>query len=802
MNKKNQYAEVILSIECLELDHPFDYRIPQKLVKQISVGSTVLVPFQSRLETGYVVRVKADTKVNPQQLKEIQEVVTSSPVFDQARLKLIYWMSFYYLQPPGAVARLFLPPGGKVKTEKVWVADKEIKDLPGDAEICFPISNREVEKNHPLKERIEKLKKKGLVRCDYILSSPKVKLKYQDIVYINQKLGTELNHKINWKKSPAQKRIIDYLKRKGPVPKKTLMEKSQSSYGSLKSLMDKNILAIRKERLKRDFKYQNQEQEDGPQVLNSYQKKCLQEIIDGARTEKFCAFLIEGVAGSGKTRVYIEACKEVAKRGKRALVMTPEISLTPQLFGRFEKEFGNRVTVYHSNMSTAERYEKWAGIAENNYQVVIGTRSAVFTPIKDLGIIILDEEHDPSYKENSKVRYNTQDVALRLAKILNIPVVFGSATPSVSLRYMAENKSYFKLLYMPVKASPSSEVEKEVIDLRKVDSFKQSSLISNRLHGAIKEEIGKNNKVIIFLNRRGYSNFVICNSCGNVPKCPACNLAFKYHVGPNMLRCHHCGREVPFSKKCIKCGQDNIFLRGAGIQKVEKQLNLRFRDVPVIRMDSDATTSRKSHQKILSRFMSYSPAILLGTQMIAKGLDIEDVTLVGVINCDSMLELPDYHMYERAYQLICQVAGRAGRKTKKGRVLIQTYNPNHEVISCFMEGDYERFYAQELKNRKELSYPPFSNVINVIVSGKDEKKVNKDCQKFFTEAGKIIKIEDSLLGPAPSPFYRINRYYRWHFIIKTGQINRVIARLTKLVKSFRKDEENKIIVDVDPAWIL
>ncbi|MGM0364939.1 MAG: replication restart helicase PriA [Actinomycetota bacterium] len=799
MNKKNLYAEVILSLESLELDHPFDYLIPEKLVKEVSTGSIVLVPFRSRQETGYVVRVKTATRIAPRQIKEIKQIVIGTPIFNQDRLKLIYWMSFYYMQPLGSVARLFLPPGGKIKTERAWVPVKE--DAAGHLDLTFPLRVSKAEKNPGLKLKLDSLEKKGHIRCVYVLTKPGAKLRYEDIIHINHKRLEELKSGINWKKNAAQKRIIEYLQKQGPCPRRKVLKESKSSYGSLRPLVDKSILVIKKERLKRSFRYESLEEEE-EFTPNPYQEKCLKKIIDKIDREKFGAFLIEGIAGSGKTKVYIDACREVLKKGKRALVLTPEISLTPQLFGRFEKEFKGEVSIYHSNMGIAERYENWIEIGQGSYKVVIGTRSAVFTPIKDLGIIILDEEHDPSYKENSKVRYNTQDVALRLGKILNIPVVFGSATPSVCSRYKSEHDSDFELLKIPVKASPSPDAQKEAIDLRKLDSFKQSSVISNRLHAAIKEEIDRKNKVIIFLNKRGYSNFVICNSCGNVPKCPACNLSFKYHIGPNLLRCHHCGREMAFSKKCIKCGKDNIVLKGTGIQRVERQLNLRFEDVPVIRMDSDVTTSRKSHQKILNQFISCSPAILLGTQMIAKGLDIGDVTLVGIINADSMLELPDYHMYERAYQLICQVAGRAGRKDKKGRVLIQTYNPQHEVIRCFLKESYESFYAMELDNRKELSYPPYSNIINIIVSGTREEKVKQDCQKFFTEAGKIIKIDDSLLGPAPSPFYRINRYYRWHVIIKTGHINRTIARLNKLIKSFRKDEGNKLIVDVDPAWIL
>lgn len=393
-------------------------------------------------------------------------------------------------------------------------------------------------------------------------------------------------------------------------------------------------------------------------------------------------------------------------------------------------------------------------------------------------------------------------MALKLAKILKIPIVFGSATPSVSMRYRAERDNEFKLLIIPVKAATDQKVIKEVVDLKSMEPGSQSRIISNTLHKSAKEELNKGNKVIIFLNKRGYSNFLICGSCGHVPKCPACNLSLKYHLADNLLKCHHCGREFDFSQHCSQCGQKNVMLKGTGIQKVETQLNLRFKPVQVIRMDSDATMGKKSHQQILNRFIKPGAAILLGTQMIAKGLDIEDVTLVGIINTDSMMELPDYHMNERVYQLISQVAGRAGRKDKPGKVIIQTYNPQHEVIKCFMEKPYHYFYQQELKNRKELDYPPFTHIINIVISGIDASKVEEDCYAVFTELSKILTINNSLLGPSPAPFSKVNGYYRWHIMIKTKSFNQTLVGINKKMKQLKKDVENKIIIDVDPAWIL
>ncbi|MBC7334580.1 MAG: primosomal protein N', partial [Actinobacteria bacterium] len=409
-------------------------------------------------------------------------------------------------------------------------------------------------------------------------------------------------------------------------------------------------------------------------------------------------------------------------------------------------------------------------ILEENADIVIGTRSALFTPITNLGIIILDEEHDQSYKESSMVRYNTQDVALRFGKILKVPVVLGSATPSVVNRYKAENRDDFTLLTVPVKACGSSLVHKEVVDLKSIDRFRDDPIVTRRLFRAINEEIRNNNRVIIFVNRRGYSNFVVCRDCGYVPRCKNCNLSYNFHRDGLKLVCHHCNKEEDFTGKCFKCGSSNVLLQGTGIQRVESRLKMYFKNIPVLRMDSDVTVKKKSHEEILKKFISLRPSILVGTQMIAKGLDIEDVTLVGIINCDSMLALPDFHMNERVYQLISQVSGRTGRRNKEGRVIVQTFNPDSEVIKNFMDGDYKKFYELELKNRSELLYPPFSNLVNIVISGRDEEKVKKDAMIIHLKLGNLVDSEDVILGPAPCPFPKINLFYRWHILIKTMKI--------------------------------
>ena len=753
MGSGQKYAEVYIDIRSLGADRPFDYSIPSGMADKLKIGSVVIVPVKNRREIGYIVSLKDSTDIDPKKAKPITSILDIPPLFDNGRIELARWMSSYYIQPLTSVLRLFLPPGKKTRAS---LENKSIGyKFEAIVRLCGPAAD--------------------------ILSGPMLK------------------------NSGAQKRIVEHLLKAGKegVRRTGLLAAAATSSETIRRLVEKKIVRVDMERVRRSFKY-----DTAPNipadiiVLNQYQKKAVETVLAAIDKGSRQKFLIQGVTGSGKTEAYMEMCEKVLEIGKKALMLVPEISLTPQLFERFEKRFGARVAVYHSHMSDAERYERWMEILEDRVDIIIGTRSALFTPAADLGIIILDEEHDPSYKEGSKVRYNTQDAAIKLSGIKNIPVVFGSATPSLRIRYQAENEKGFTLLKIPIRAAASSDVKREIVDLKEIDRTKEDEFITSKLFMAITDELGKDNKVIIFINRRGFSNFVVCTACGDVPKCPACDLSYNYHRDVGKLICHHCGREEKYTGKCMSCGTGTLFLAGSGVQKVEARIRSRFPAVPIHRMDSDITTNKKSHQKIISDFSAPGRSILVGTQMIAKGLDIPDVTLVGIINSDGMLSLPDYHMNERAYQLMTQVSGRAGRKEKKGRVIIQTYKPDSGVIKHLMDEDYEKFYTEELESRRELSYPPFVNLINIIISGLKEEPVGDESKKLFDKINKDIKMDMKILGPAPAPFYRINRFYRRHILIKTEDVDSMTLELGKVLREYNKNRDIRIIVDVDPAWIL
>ncbi len=754
MGPGHKYAEVYIDIRSIGVDHPFDYIIPSGMLSSIRTGSIVIVPVSNRKEIGYVVRVKDKTSIDPGGLKEIAGLSGISPIFDAQILELAIWMSKYYIQPLTSVLRLFLPPGRKNKRT---------------------------------------------------LESGGQNYKYETIIQIDKSAYDRVADDPGWKKKKAQKRILDmlYHTAEGEMERTALLKSTSSGPGSLKRLICGGIVKKRKQRIRRDFRYDSISGNSSSGItLNQYQRKCIDRIAISLEKDESRKFLIQGVTGSGKTEIYMDVCKKVIDSGRRALMLVPEISLTPQLFLRFEKIFGEKAAVYHSHMSEGERFDRWMEILEGDVELIIGTRSALFAPIKDIGIIIMDEEHDPSYKENSMVRYNTRDVAAKLSEIKKIPLIMGSATPSVDTRHMAETRKDHTLLEVPIRARSSVKVERQIVDLRAIDRKKEDEFITSALYKAMREELEKDNKVIIFINRRGFSNFVICRGCGNVPKCPACELSYNYHRDSGKLKCHHCGREERYTGVCRLCGTANLFLAGSGIQRIETKIRSRFRDVPVYRMDSDITKKKKSHHKIIEGFSAPGRSILIGTQMIAKGLDIPDITLVGVINCDGMLSLPDYHMNERFYQLITQVSGRAGRKDKKGRVIIQTYRPDSGIMVHLMDEDYEKFYIEELESRRELSYPPFSNLVNIIISGLDEAMVKNGTKKILDKIHKDIKINIDILGPAPAPFYRINKFYRWHILLKTKKIESLTKELGESLKSYRKNKDIRLIIDVDPVWIL
>lgn len=847
------FAEVYLNnLKTSEINPSFDYLIPQSLKGKLCVGQLVLVPFKSRLEIGIVCKIKnkSSLETTPDSLKKLREIIQiikSDFVLDKTKLKFAHWLAYYYISSIGSALKLFFPPKFNYKIIKQFEFD--YSKLSEKCSIKETLSSAEKDENFiskilkkynfltqiDLQKKYEEkkflkllnskygysssqakrilnlLKKNEIIKETFMLSEPIFKPIYITYYKLNKKFY--LQEDDNYlKKHPAQKRIIDYLKLNNTADKNSLIRENKTTTKTLNELVKHGYLIKENSVVKRDFNYDSytsllDDISDNEITLNKDQEKSVKKICYYIDKKINKNFLIEGVTGSGKTEVYIRCVKETLSKNKRALILTPEISLIPQLYSRFVRRFKEDCVIYHSAMNDNERYEKYKEIQQGKAKVIIGTRSALFTPISDLGLIIVDEAHDVSYKENFGLRYSAIESSLKLGELLKIPVVLGSATPSVELKYKFENDKNCQILKLPQKIFKDNKIFYEIVDLKKIDNLMEDEIVTNKLYMAILETIRNKEKAIIFINRRGYSSYIVCGNCGFIPKCENCNLPYTYHLSNKTLKCHHCNKEITYNGVCPSCGSKKIKMYGTGIQKVEAKLKQRFTDVKIVRMDSDVTGRKKSHEKILKEFIENNPSILIGTQMVAKGLDIKDVTLVGIINIDSMYSLPDYHINERVYQLLTQVSGRTGRGIKGGKVIIQTFNPDNLIIKNLLNNNFDTFYKEELSLRQNLKYPPFSRLINIILAS-EKYEIAKSASKKLCELISTIKnIEEKddifcLLGPSPAPFPKINRNYRWHILVKAFKLNEFISKFTKILGGFKIEKDLRLIIDVDPYWIL
>ncbi len=527
----------------------------------------------------------------------------------------------------------------------------------------------------------------------------------------------------------------------------------------------------------------------------------LSEIAGHAGRDRHTAYLLKDFSDLQKLEIIAGLALEMKKTGRKTLVTAPEITDIKNIYSSIDLKTDINSCFYSSDKSPSKRYEDWFDISCDRFDTIFGTRSAIFLPINQLGIIIIDEADDLSYKEPTIVRYNLKDVALKLAKILKIPCVLFANSASINLRYQFLGNDNRKTIDNPVLSTQKYLFERQIIDLKALDRSKEDINITSGLFKGIKEETGKKNKAVIFVNKRGYSSILICKKCGFIPKCNLCNTSYKYHSSQKKLICHHCMATVDFTGFCSSCGSDDFSYLGTGIEKIEYKLKQRFKDIAIFRIDSDKLKNKSQLKEILASVNSAGPAILLGTQIIAKDMKIKDVTLVGIIDFDSLFNLPDYSINEKSCQIIIRLFSVL-KNSADARFIIQAYNMKNPILKSFMLSDFNIFYEEEIKNRKELFYPPFSNLVNIIISGKDEDLVKSDINRLFLEIASKKSGDFILLGPSPAPFYRLNQHYRCHILVKTSKIMQFTIFLGKILAEFKKNEGNKIITDVDPVWIL
>ncbi|MDO8885379.1 primosomal protein N' [Candidatus Oleimmundimicrobium sp.] len=810
-------AQIIIDIPVKNVDRPFEYSVPSNIEGNINIGSSVLVSFGSRLQLGYVVGFLEKPTVK--YLNPILDLIEKEPIFDKNMINLCRWISEHYLSTLSESLKLIFPPGRLRRLQQVLILQDEVgKKLPTERQKEFvsflekmggEVPLNKIRKRYPvgLSSLIGNLEKNGFLKKKYVISKPRINTKIERYAALNPSIDDPKNLIASLgTRAPKQKKLIALLLEEKSMPVHKLLSITGSSHQSLKSLTKKKIVVLSEKPTFRESDFFYPENFSLPIQLTNEQTKALKRVKEAINKEMYHVQLLQGVTGSGKTEIYLQAIVEVLNKDKTAIVLVPEIALTPQTVHRFRSRFGEAVAVLHSGLGLGERFDQWEKVKHGKCNIVVGARSALFAPLKNLGLIAIDEEHEISYKQNSNPRYHARDVAKKLAKLNNALLILGSATPSIESKHEAEQKNY-ELLRLTKRVKDIKFPQVEIVDMREESSKENFGIFSPTLLTEMEKCISSKKKMILFLNRRGYANFILCRDCGFVLKCKRCDVSLVYHFNDKTMRCHHCGYTVYFSKLCPNCKGHRIGYFGLGTQRVESEIKKIFPDVPLIRMDADTTTKRDSHRKKLIEFENLDVGILLGTQMIAKGLDFPDVTLVGAINADTALHLPDFRASERTFQLLMQLSGRAGRGGFPSKVIIQTYCPDSYAISAIEKYTYDEFFKEEIKTRDELSYPPFSQLINILFLGKDEKKVIEEAYSFsdtFTKTGEKKWLKSSL-GPVPAPLSKIKNKYRWHMILKTTNsveaANFLRENLKTLIsKKYAKDVN--ILIDVDPIWTL
>lgn len=668
----------------------------------------------------------------------------------------------------------------------------EIKDNSDrDLKEIYSILDRDIVLNDELLllgKQIQKSTLSTLISA-YQVMLPKA-LKAKAGVLVSKKYQTfyELTDKSYLASSTAQEKILKLFSDKKTISRKELLAISSSA---LSTLIEKKVLSeIKKE----DYRIKYEVNKDKKKVLTPSQQKVVNSVLENQRNVPFLLF---GVTGSGKTEVYMQIIEEVLKRGETAIMLVPEISLTPQMVEQFSNRFGNQIAALHSALSEGEKYDEWRRIARGEASIVIGARSAIFAPLKNIGIIIMDEEHSDSYKQGDKSpRYHARDVAIWRAKYHSCPVLLGSATPSLESMARAE-KGVYQLLVLKERVNGKSLPNVEIIDMNK-EAKNGTSHITNRLLGELSSCIDRGEQAILFLNRRGFSTFVTCKNCSETIKCPNCDITLTYHKSNRMLRCHYCGYATPLPKVCPHCKEEALSDLGVGTEKIEEELHGLLPNARVLRMDVDTTSRKGAHKKMIDAFRNHEYDILLGTQIVAKGLDFSDVTLVGVINADTSLNIPDFRSSENTYSLLSQVAGRSGRSQKTGKVYIQTFNPDHYAISFVKEHDYLGFYREEMKIRRRLGYPPFYFLCYLKISGKEADYLFQEALKIKRSLERNLH-HTTILGPTTLAVFKVNNIYRYGIILKYKKEEILYDILLKIQNHYKNNHKLRVDIDFNPS---
>ena len=737
-------AEIIINTSAKKLNRTFDYKVPKELEEQIMIGSKVLVPFGNKKEPeeGFVVGFKETTEYKVKEISKLEDMLSDK------QIELAKWMAKRYFCNISDCIKLMQTPGTRTKNKEKRVQDK-------------------------------------------IINTIYLKKEYSEI---------EFEIETNQIKSEKQIKILKFIKDNEGATIPEIEMFTNCSRAIINTLIKNGYLEIIETKIARNPLASKKIERTNKLNLTEEQEKAYEKVEKAIEEKRYEQFLLFGVTGSGKTEIYMQLIEKVIQNGKKAIMLVPEISLTPQMIERFISRFGkDKLAVIHSKLSIGERHDEWNKIKENKANIIIGERSAIFAPVQYLGIIIIDEEHDTSYKSEATPKYNAIEIANKIAKEEKIPLVLGSATPDISTYYKSEEGKITRL-ELTKRANNANLPKIEIIDLKQELANGNRSMLSFELYKSIEENLKNHYQTILFLNRRGYSTFIMCRDCGYTVKCKNCNISMTYHSFEKKLKCHYCGYEEPIVTTCPECGSKKIRYFGTGTQKLEDEIHKQFPKATTIRMDIDTVTKKNSHEEILNEFKNKGIDILIGTQMVVKGHHFPKVTLVGVVAADSSLNMDDYRANEKTFQILVQVAARAGREKLPGKVIIQSYNPENFSIQSAKNQNYIEFYQTEIALRKQLKYPPFCDIIVIGFNSNSESKIKTISENMYKSLTEKNLENCNIYKPSPSPIDKIQNRYRWRIIIKSNMNEKLNDILNQeLRKIYEKNDRSvNISIDVNP----
>lgn len=817
-----QYAEVAVPVH---VSSTFIYRLPVSKRQLAQAGSRIVVPLARKFVTGYIVALLDDlrpgTSLQESAIKDAKDVLDVIPLLTPELLQLTRWVADYYLAPWGEVIKAALPPGisptidqflsltekGRAEVGK-WSSGDTLNNkqrllqlLAESQETELGVVSQQLQSAQATR-LVRELEQDGLLEVRQRPRGNFVKAKFQRRVRL---IAADEKPVEGRKLTETQLRILETLKDHDSLTLPELLTKANATSSSVNTLQKRQLVQIFEERLRRDPLGEAAFDQHEDYELTADQLQVLAELDQPLRARSYAAFLLHGVTGSGKTEVYIRAMRVALSLGRAALMLVPEIALTPVFSRRLQMHFGDRVAIFHSSLSRGERFDEWTRVRNGAARIVIGTRSAVFAPIKDLGLVIVDEEHESTYRQQDSPHYNGRDTAIVRAQKESAVVILGSATPSLESFHNAQTGKY-QYLKMPNRLGNRPMAVAEIIDMRDVFARHQKpQIFSDELLAAITEAHQQQQQSIILLNRRGYSSFVLCRSCGESVQCPNCDVTLTYHRSERVIICHYCNHREAAPQKCPNCRGKYIYYVGEGTQQIEEQLKKLFPEIRIARIDRDTAARRGDFEKSLSDFGAGKIDMLVGTQMLAKGHDFPNVTLVGVVSVDAGMALPDFRAAERTFQLLTQVAGRAGRGSRAGKVLIQTYHPYHYALRHASAQDYAGFYGEEIRHRENHTYPPFVALASLLVHGTDLARVRSEAVELRKELDRANNERAArILGPAPAPLARLKGEYRVQLLIKCRnrrELRRIIDEALKALAD-RKINLRSINVEIDPVSIM